>query len=191
MWKKGQSGNLDGRRIRADHDWLPGETKEQRSKRRARERSKAWRQNNPDRLAELTKAGHAKRKENWQEFLAQERERYRKNPERHAEKQRRNPEKVRERNKRSYLKYPHKYVANCAKRRARKLQATPTWVDLNEIETIYAAARQLTIETGVQHEVDHIYPLKGRNFSGLHVPWNLQILTRTENRQKFNKPPID
>lgn len=79
------------------------------------------------------------------------------------------------------------YLAKWAKRRAQKLQATPKWADLKAIDAIYAEAARLTVETGIQHEVDHIVPLQGKTVCGLHVDWNLQILTRAANRSKSNK----
>ena len=64
--------------------------------------------------------------------------------------------------------------------RANKLDATPCWVDIEEIKKIYANCPD-------DYEVDHIVPLKGKNVRGLHVPWNLQYLTIKENRKKYNK----
>jgi 5-methylcytosine-specific restriction endonuclease McrA len=35
--------------------------------------------------------------------------------------------------------------------------------------------------------VDHIVPLQGENVTGLHVEYNLQIITRAENTIKGNQ----
>lgn len=82
------------------------------------------------------------------------------------------------------------YAAN-AKRRGLRLQATPPWADRfkSEFKAIYAERMRISKETGVQHHVDHIYPLKGKNSCGLHVPWNLRIITASENSKKRNNPP--
>ncbi len=74
-------------------------------------------------------------------------------------------------------------------RRAMKLLATPPWADFKAITEIYKKAQRLTEETGVVHEVDHYYPLKGKNSCGLHIPANLQIILSSENRRKINIAP--
>jgi len=53
---------------------------------------------------------------------------------------------------------------------------------------MYILANQITKTTGILHEVDHIVPLHGKFVSGLHVPWNLRIITKTENARKNNRP---
>ena len=84
---------------------------------------------------------------------------------------------------------PDKVNAIKARRRARKLRATPKWLtqeqDL-EIKLIYKTARELEDMDGVKRHVDHIVPLKGKDVRGLHVPWNLQILTAEQNLSKNN-----
>lgn len=70
------------------------------------------------------------------------------------------------------------------KRRAAKLRATPSWVDDKPIAEIYAEADRQTELTGIHHVVDHIVPLQGNGVCGLHVSWNLQILTKSENSSK-------
>lgn len=75
-----------------------------------------------------------------------------------------------------------------AKRRASELQRTPKWLNkehYKQIENFYKIAN--TLSKDIKYEVDHIIPLQGKNVSGLHVPWNLQVLTRSENRSKSNK----
>ncbi len=74
--------------------------------------------------------------------------------------------------------------------RARKLNATPVWLSLIQskaIEDFYTLAQTLTDTTGIPYQVDHIIPLKGKTVCGLHVPWNLQILTAEENNKKNAK----
>jgi 5-methylcytosine-specific restriction endonuclease McrA len=68
----------------------------------------------------------------------------------------------------------------------------PKWLSdeqLEDMRQIYLEARRITAETGVKHEVDHIHPIKGLGLCGLHVPWNLQIITLSENKRKSRKLP--
>ena len=68
-----------------------------------------------------------------------------------------------------------------------KHNASPEWADTEAIRKFYADAQALTESTGVKHEVDHYYPLQGKNVCGLHCEFNLQIITEKENRSKGNK----
>lgn len=85
---------------------------------------------------------------------------------------------------------PDKCAAYIAKYRASILSATPdnlTEEDWKQIEDLYKKAKNLTDETGIPHEVDHIKPLQGKTIKGEHAPWNLRVITRKENRKKSNK----
>lgn len=79
---------------------------------------------------------------------------------------------------------PGKVAANAAKRRAAKHQRTPRWLTaehIQQMKDVYIAAQT----TGMV--VDHIIPLLGKEVCGLHVPWNLQLMTAADNLKKGNR----
>jgi hypothetical protein len=73
---------------------------------------------------------------------------------------------------------------NAQKRKEALQAATPLWADREAIAALYAEARRLSAATGVKYEVDHIIPLQGKNVCGLHVSWNLRVITKTANARK-------
>jgi hypothetical protein len=78
--------------------------------------------------------------------------------------------------------------------RKRKLAMTrqmPAWADLDAIEAIYREAAERTLATGIEHHVDHWFPLQGATVCGLHVAANLRVMTGSENVRKWNKMPND
>jgi len=84
---------------------------------------------------------------------------------------------------------PAKVIANALNRTKALRARIPRWLTDEHWEQInakYLEAKRLTEETGIVHHVDHEIPLRGKLVSGLHVPWNLQVLTRDENLRKAN-----
>jgi hypothetical protein len=76
-----------------------------------------------------------------------------------------------------------------ARRRKHRL-ATPKWLtrrQKGEIRQLYQIAMTMTQTTGEQYVVDHIVPLRSEFVCGLHVPWNLRVITREENLIKSNQ----
>ncbi|NBW18858.1 MAG: HNH endonuclease [Caulobacteraceae bacterium] len=129
------------------------------------------------------------------------RKKYAENPEkelatsrvRSAEWRAANPDKVKAQQplKSAYKKANrHKGAALLAKRRAAKKQRTPSWLTEDHlwmIEEAYEIAEVRSRVTGISWHVDHICPLQGKTVSGLHVPWNLQVITAAENIAKGNR----
>lgn len=74
-----------------------------------------------------------------------------------------------------------------AQRRAKKVQATPEWVDTEILQCYYDLAKGYENQGLGSFHVDHIIPLTNEYICGLNVPWNLQILRDTENMKKSNQ----
>lgn len=95
-----------------------------------------------------------------------------------------NPEKVKQYQKRAYAKHRHIFIEHATIREGRMAKWPCSEIERLMIKYRYEDARRLSKETGIKHEVDHIWPLsKG----GPHLPWNLQVLTKEENRTKGAK----
>jgi len=66
-------------------------------------------------------------------------------------------------------------------------KAWPDWCAEDiRFKQIYARAKQMRKE-GRDVHVDHIIPICSDIVCGLHVPWNLEIISAKENLQKSNK----
>ena len=102
----------------------------------------------------------------------------------------RSPEERRQARNRHKERNPDLYRELVSLRRRRFRQATPKWLtaeDKLEIRLKYRLAIELSRRTGVRHAVDHVVPLQGEEVCGLHVPWNLEVITQDENLRKSNK----
>lgn len=138
--------------------------------------AKKWAKENPKRVREAKRKRYLEHRE---EILQQKKEYYKDNREAILEY------------KKTYGQVNRgKRNAIEARRHAEKLKRTPDWLTkdhLSEIESFYWLARDLFKIIGERYHVDHIVPLQGENVSGLHVPWNLQVLPADLNIAKGNK----
>ena len=128
------------------------------------------------------------------------------NPNWHVEHYAKNKDKMSEYNAKYYLtknrekriKQASEWVANNRGRanankkayKVAKINACPPW--LNEehhwmIQEAYDLAQTRSEMLGFTWHVDHIVPLRGKKVSGLHVPWNLQVIPGSDNMSKSNK----
>jgi len=87
-------------------------------------------------------------------------------------------------------------IANALGRKykLKKRNATPNWLTADQMEhmqCLYKVAAMYTAEGLDVWHVDHIVPIRGKDVCGLHVPWNLRIITASENLQKGNKLHMD
>lgn len=85
---------------------------------------------------------------------------------------------------------PEERKAITSFRRRRFRSATPPWLTKEQkdaIKKLYIQAQKLTDLAGERYVVDHIVPLINDSVCGLHVPWNLRVITQEENLVKSNK----
>lgn len=180
------------------------------NKEKLKERAAQYRKENADKLKGYFKENYLKNKDKKiqqaKEYRCNNKEKVREtkkiykalNKERLSQKWKEwvdaNRDLVNERNKRWRIKNPAKCLTYVRNRQAAKMQRTPNWLtteDFHLIELIYAEAKNMEVETGIKHHVDHIIPLRGKNVSGLHVPANLQIISATDNVRKGNRYQVN
>jgi hypothetical protein len=97
------------------------------------------------------------------------------------------PQKYRQASKKFREANRWKKNADTATRRASLRGACPSWADRKQILMFYKTASRVSAQTGIPHEVDHIVPLRGKGVCGLHVPYNLQVITADANLRKGNR----
>jgi hypothetical protein len=80
-----------------------------------------------------------------------------------------------------------KLNATEAKRREAQVRGTPSWANMDAIQSIYEIAAEMRAGTGIPYEVDHAIPITSPLVCGLHCEANLQIITALDNRSKGNR----
>ena len=144
----------------------------ERTKDKVSENKKKYYEANKEKILVARKAFYAKNKE---KLLAKNKNFYYKNPDWYKEYRYRSDGRVQ---------------AKEAKRRASKLQRTPSWLTDDDF-WVFQQAHDLALLRekmfGFKWHVDHIVPLQGTNVSGLHVPENIQVIPASINTAKQNK----
>jgi len=116
-----------------------------------------------------------------------------------------NPAKIADTSRRTYEKHriardaekaawarknPARVLGWTRQRQLAKINRTPAWLTDDDrwmIDQAYELAALRTQVFGFMWHVDHIFPLQGRTVSGLHTPYNLQVIPGAENLRKGNR----
>lgn len=168
-------------------------------KKRAAEKSRAWRLKNPEKSKEVSRnAARKRRLENPDLLRKAERLRTRDKAKRRIVCQRyyeNNKSAINERIKKYAALNPHSQTTRKATRRAKEFNAKVSWANDFFIKEAYHLAKLREIATGMKWHVDHIVPLNSKIVCGLHVEHNLQVIPAYQNLSKSNlfwpdMPPI-
>lgn len=150
-----------------------------------------YRANNPEKRAENSRKW---RSENREHANALSRARYANDSTAHKQAARKHfsthREQERERTKRWRAQNIGLVNQYTGQRRAARLQRTPLWLTADEhwmIEQAYELAAMRTEQFGFPWHVDHVIPLRGKLASGLHTPYNLQVIPAVDNLRKSNR----
>lgn len=161
------------------------------NKEQALERQRRNYKKNKDRVLERNRRWYEENKEQVAERIRLYRE---DNQEKIAERERRyygeNKEQLVERSRRWREKNPEKAIAQTSKRRAAKIERTPSWfgeLDQFVLEEAYDLAAERLAETGIEWHVDHLVPMRAKKASGLHCAANIQVIPAVMNLEKYNK----
>lgn len=67
------------------------------------------------------------------------------------------------------------------------MRAMPSWADKTAIRNMWKLSQEATLESGIQHSVDHVVPLVHPLVCGLHVENNLVVRPLIDNLRKGNR----
>lgn len=154
-----------------------------------------------DCVKQESKNTYPKRKEYYEAYAKSEagkkakREWYERNKEWVIEKALSRPEEDKQKYRKTWADNNKEVLrTHCNVRRRRYREQSPKWLTKEhkkQMRMFHEQAIALKKATGTQYAVDHIYPLTSTVISGLHVPWNMQVMTQLDNITKFNKLPPD
>ncbi len=155
-----------------------------KNKDKARLSSSNWRSNNPSYAADHYRKNADKKKSQSVAWQKRNPDRVKISRDRSAEK---NRASIRLRDSLRKKKFPEKFSAQNAARKAIKIRAMPKWANRFFISEAYHLAALRTKMFGYPWHVDHIVPLQSQLVCGLHVEHNLRVIPGRENIIKGNR----